>query len=120
MGSSADSPVISMPARARSRVSNGKALFADATVDGRSSWPRRLRDLLSLHISDLGGEEVVSAAERSIIRRIATITVEQELTGEEVCARRRCRRRRPRLVSSCFKHSKTFTRSSRPEARRTT
>lgn len=78
MGLSADSSP-AMPARARSRVSNGKALFADATVDGRGAWARRLRDLLVLHISDLGGEDMVTAAERSIIRRVATITVELEL-----------------------------------------
>jgi hypothetical protein len=78
MGLSADSSP-TMPARARSRVSNGKALFADATVDGRGAWARRLRDLLVLHISDLGGEDMVTAAERSIIRRVATITVELEL-----------------------------------------
>jgi hypothetical protein len=78
MGLSADSSP-TMPARARSRVSNGKSLFADATVDGRGAWARRLRDLLVLHISDLGGEDMVTAAERSIIRRVATITVELEL-----------------------------------------
>jgi hypothetical protein len=35
-------------------------------------------DVLSLHIADCGGEDVVSYAERSIIRRIATITTELE------------------------------------------
>jgi hypothetical protein len=64
---------------ARSRVSNGKSLFADAVVDGRSTWARRLRDLLALHVSDLGGEDVVTAAEHSLCRRISTITVELEL-----------------------------------------
>jgi hypothetical protein len=29
-----------------------------------------------LHVNDLGGEEAISAAEHSIIRRIATITTE--------------------------------------------
>ena len=32
-----------MAAHARSLVTNGKGLFGDATVDGRSSWARRLR-----------------------------------------------------------------------------
>jgi hypothetical protein len=67
------------PARTRNRVSNGSALFADATADGRSSWARRLRDLIALHYSDLGGADIVSVAEQSIIRRVATITVELEL-----------------------------------------
>jgi hypothetical protein len=35
--------------------------------------------LLSLHITDLGGEDVVSTAEHSICRRIAAVTVELEL-----------------------------------------
>jgi hypothetical protein len=42
-------------------------------------WARRLRDLLALHVSDLGGEDVVTAAEHSLCRRISTITVELEL-----------------------------------------
>ena len=76
------SPATRLPAKAlaptqRSRVTNGK-LFAATIRDGRSGWSRRLQDLLSLHVADLGGEDVVSDAERSIIRRIATITVELE------------------------------------------
>jgi hypothetical protein len=77
--SASHSSVEGMPARQRSSVSNGSRLFAAATVDGRSGWSRRLRDLLQLHIADLGGEDVVSAAEHSICRRIATVTVELEL-----------------------------------------
>ena len=62
--------------QARSRISNGQALLPG--VDGRSTWARRLRDLIGLHLSDLGGEDAVSAAEASIIRRAATLTVELE------------------------------------------
>jgi hypothetical protein len=40
---------------------------------------RRLRDLLAEHVQDLGGETNTSLAERSILRRIATISVELEL-----------------------------------------
>ncbi len=65
------------PKSQRSRVTNG-ALFACTVRDGRSGWSRRLGDLLELHIGDLGGQDIVSNAERSIIRRIATITVELE------------------------------------------
>lgn len=61
---------------ARSRVTNGSALLSG--VDGRSTWARRLRDLIELHVGDLGGEAAVSAAERSIVRRAATLTVELE------------------------------------------
>jgi hypothetical protein len=58
----------------RSRITNG------ATVDGdnRSAWARRMRDVIHAHLSDLGGEEAVSQAEKSIIRRVATLTVELE------------------------------------------
>ena len=50
-----------------------------AGVDGNSTWARRLRDVMALHISDLGGDANVSEAERSIVRRAATLTVELEL-----------------------------------------
>src|SRR6476646_675049 len=73
----ADSAAIaSRPSTARSAISNGSAILPG--VDGRSTWVRRLRDLIALHLSDLGGDEAVSEAERSIIRRIATLTVELE------------------------------------------
>jgi hypothetical protein len=60
----------------RSKVSNGSALFVTDSVAG---WSRRLRDLIALHVADLGGEDVVSTAEHSICRRIAAITTELEL-----------------------------------------
>jgi hypothetical protein len=41
-------------------------------------WYRRFRDVRALHLSDLGGENAVSAAEASIIRRAATLTTELE------------------------------------------
>lgn len=68
-----------MHARQRSKVTNGKRLFADATVDGRGVWVRRMRDLISLHVNDLGGVDAISTAEHSICRRAATITTELEL-----------------------------------------
>jgi hypothetical protein len=60
----------------RFTISNGSSLLPG--VDGRSGWVRRLRDLINLHLSDLGGIERVSEAEKSIVRRIATLTVELE------------------------------------------
>src|SRR5688500_17306224 len=59
----------------RSRVSNGRSLFASGG-DGRGPWARRLRDLVELHLSDLGGADRISEAEKSIVRRAATIAVE--------------------------------------------
>ena len=60
----------------RSRLTNGSALLSG--VDGRSVWARRLRDLIDIHIEDLGGSDAVTAAERSIVRRASTLTVELE------------------------------------------
>jgi hypothetical protein len=62
--------------KGRSRVTNGAAILPG--VDGRSTWVRRLRDLMGLHLADLGGSDQVSEAERSIVRRAATLTVELE------------------------------------------
>ena len=77
MESSADSTEIDGPKpQSRSRISNGSAILPG--VDGRSTWVRRLRDLIGLHLSDLGGDGAVSEAERSIVRRAATLTVELE------------------------------------------
>lgn len=57
----------------RSRVTNGRDLLPN--VDGRSLWIRRLRDVMSAHIADLGGDDAISEAERSIVRRVGTLTV---------------------------------------------
>ena len=53
------------PAALRSKVTNGKSLFVRGG-DGRGAWARRLRDALELHVSDLGGPNNISEAERSI------------------------------------------------------
>ena len=61
----------------RSKVSNGSCLFAEH-VDGRSTWARRFRDLVALHVADLGGPAGLSEAQRSLIRRVVTLEVEME------------------------------------------
>ena len=74
---SADSPTsATRPPATRSRVTNGSQLLP--TVDGRSIWARRMRDLMGLHLDDLGGAENTSEAERSIVRRVAVIETELE------------------------------------------
>jgi hypothetical protein len=45
---------------------------------GRSAWVRRLKDLVRLHVADLGGDANVSEGERAIIRRAAVIITELE------------------------------------------
>jgi hypothetical protein len=75
--SSRDRPgVVGPPSRQRSAITNGRRLFADG--DGRSPWSRRLRDLIELHAADLGGADILSEAQASLIRRAAVIEVELE------------------------------------------
>ena len=61
----------------RSAVTNGAQLFAKK-IDHRSAWPRRFRDLIQLHLLDLGGPEVCSEAQVSLVRRAATLEIELE------------------------------------------
>jgi hypothetical protein len=62
----------------RSAVTNGKSFLPG--LDGRSSiWVRRCKDLIALHVSDLGGESNMSEAEMALVRRVATLTVELEM-----------------------------------------
>jgi hypothetical protein len=75
MPASSDTVAAMLPPT-RSRISNGSHILPG--VDGRSTWARRLRDLIGLHLSDLGGDDAVSEAERSIVRRVSTLTVELE------------------------------------------
>jgi hypothetical protein len=76
--SSLDRPrVLPKKNRQRSRITNGSALLPG--IDGRSPWVRRCKDVIAAHLSDLGGEDNTSAAERSLVRRCAVLTVELEL-----------------------------------------
>jgi hypothetical protein len=61
---------------ARSRITNGKELLPG--VDGRTLWARRFRDVLALHLGDLGGEANTSEAEKALARRAACLIVELE------------------------------------------
>jgi hypothetical protein len=64
------------PSRVRSAVTNNRRLFVEA--DARSPWARRFRDLVESHSSDLAGAELLSEAQRSLIRRVAAMEVELE------------------------------------------
>jgi hypothetical protein len=76
-GSSANSRPIAGPKQGRSRITNGSRFLHG--VDGRSPWVRRCKDIIGAHISDLGGEDNTSAAERSIVRRAAVLTTQAEM-----------------------------------------
>lgn len=61
----------------RSAISNGRYLLDG--VDHRSATMRRLRDLYEAHVSDLGGHDHISEAERVLCRRAAMIVLQCEL-----------------------------------------
>jgi hypothetical protein len=73
---SVDHPKNRQKSRQKSRITNGSALLPG--VDGRSPWIRRCKDIIADHLSDLGGVDNTSAAERSIVRRASVLTVELE------------------------------------------
>lgn len=76
------------PKRKSSAVTSGRRLFVEG--DGRSPWSRRYRDLIAGHVSDLGGHDTLSEAQKSLIRRASAIECELEQMegqlslGEEV------------------------------------
>jgi len=74
----AESITITKPSpTVRSRVTNGSGLFAEGG-DERGPWARRFRDLVAEHAADAGGSLFLSEAQRSIIRRAATLEVQLE------------------------------------------
>jgi hypothetical protein len=64
------------PPRIRSAVSNGRRLFVEG--DGNSAWSRRYRDLIVGHVNDMGGADLLSESEKSLIRRASAIECELE------------------------------------------
>jgi hypothetical protein len=70
------------PRKLRSAITNGSSVLND--VDHRSAWMRRLRDLIGLHMSDLGGDDNASEAERSLVRRAAMLELQLELMDQRI------------------------------------
>ena len=62
----------------RSAISNGSSNFL-ANIDERSTWARRLRDLIADHISDLGGLDMVSSSEMILVRRASMLCLQLEM-----------------------------------------
>jgi hypothetical protein len=62
----------------RSALTNGSSLFALKWLDQRSAFARRYRDLIANHVSDLGGAENVSHAERVLINRASMLICQLE------------------------------------------
>src|SRR5262245_9536060 len=76
------SPNGSERARARPKrkgwaVTSGRKLFIEGD-NGTSAWSRRFRDLLGAHLSDLGPFDGLSAAQKSLCRRVAALECEIE------------------------------------------
>jgi hypothetical protein len=62
--------------RPRSAVMSGRQLFVNG--DAKSAWSRRFHDLILGHTADLGGADLLSEAQFSLIRRAAAIECELE------------------------------------------
>jgi len=60
----------------QSRLTNSSRLLPG--VNGNSTWVRRCKDIIAAHMSDLGGDDSATQAERSIVRRASVLTVEME------------------------------------------
>src|SRR5262249_13606947 len=60
----------------RSRITNGSAFVLG--TDQRNPWIRRCKDISAAHLSDLGGDDNVSEAQRSLVRRIGVLTTQLE------------------------------------------
>ena len=50
-----------------------------ADLDHRGAWARRLKDLIAAQLSDMGGPEAISEAEKVLVRRSAMLTLQLEL-----------------------------------------
>lgn len=65
------------------RIGTGKSLFLldkdGQPIDGRTILARRFRELMESFFSDLGGEDSLSEAERQLVRRAVTLSVNAEL-----------------------------------------
>jgi hypothetical protein len=57
-------------------VTNGKKLFIEGS--GNTAWSRRYRDLIAGHVVDLGGRELLSESQLSLIKRASAIECELE------------------------------------------
>lgn len=62
----------------RSRLTNSNAYLPRGITDGRSTWARRFRDLVELHLADRGGADQCSEGLKALIRRAACLIVEAE------------------------------------------
>jgi len=60
----------------QTRVTTGKELLPG--IDGRSKWARRLHDIISNHVADLGGPEAITQAQYFLVKAAANIVIVME------------------------------------------
>jgi hypothetical protein len=63
----------------KTALGNGSTLVADNSLDGRSSWARRCRELIDAHCADLGGIDNMSEAEKALVKRGVMLELQLEL-----------------------------------------
>jgi hypothetical protein len=61
----------------RSAITNGSKVIDG--LDHRGAWARRLKDLIAAALSDLGGIDAASEAEKVLVRRAAMLALQCEL-----------------------------------------
>jgi hypothetical protein len=62
--------------RTRSQATSGRRVFVEG--DGNSRWARRYRDLIAAHCQDMGGVDLLSEAQLSLVKRVSTLELECE------------------------------------------
>jgi hypothetical protein len=72
----ARAPARARAVRPRSAITSGRQLFIAGNPN--SAWSRRFHDLVVGHVADLGGADLLSEAQFSLIRRAAAIECELE------------------------------------------
>jgi hypothetical protein len=92
--------------RQRSALTGGRQMFVEG--DPNSAWARRYQGLVAGHVGDLGGRDVLSEAQLSLICRASA--TECELEQMSVCGRDN----RPRRLHSVSLASAASSRRSAP------
>jgi len=60
------------------RVGTGTGSFLDG-VDHRSAYARRFKELMASMVDDMGGDGAVGEAQKQLIRRAATLSLQAEI-----------------------------------------
>ena len=81
--STSEGKTLPPPKKQRSRVSNGRSLFI--TGPETSAAARRFRDILAEIVSDLGGHDGLSEAQRQLARRGASLSLACERLEAIIC-----------------------------------